>query len=175
MSKEKIDFILNRHCCRHFFKGENLKDGDLEILMEALRWAPSGGNIQPWFFYVVKREDVKNALKDAAHGQNFIVDASVDFVICLNADESAKMYGDRGKTLYCFQDTAAAVENLLLAATILGYGSCWIGAFNEDKVREALEIPSHLRPVAIIPVGPGQTPAKYPGRKPVSDIFTFVE
>ena len=174
MSREKIGFILNRRSCRDF-SSKPLKEGDVEILIEALRKAPSAGNIQPWFFYVVTNETVKSELVKAAYGQSFIADAPVVFVVCADPQASGKCYGNRGETLYCIQDTAAAVENLLLAATSLGYGSCWIGAFNEDKARKALNIPENLWPVGIVPVGYGKLSGQPTPRKPVSETFSFIK
>ncbi len=174
MAKEKIDFIFDRHSCREF-KSDPLREGDLELLTEAMRWAPSAGNIQPWFFYVVTNEDIKRRLANAAFGQSFLARAPVVFVVCAEPEASAAYYGERGRSLYCIQDTAAAVENLLLAATSLGYGSCWIGAFSEGAARGALDIPNHLRPVALVPVGIGRSAGKSPPRYPKSEIFKFVK
>ena len=174
MYENSIDFILNRQSCRDY-KPDPLKEGDLQQLMEALRRAPSAGNCQPWYFYVVISKARKKELIQAAYGQSFIADAPVVFVICADADESAQSYGQRGKTLYCLQDTAAATENLLLAATVLGYGSCWIGAFDEAAASKALRIPKSLRPVAMVPVGYARSKESRTGRKPTKDIFEFVE
>lgn len=174
MSENSIDFILNRQSCRDY-KPEPLKEGDLQQLMEALRRAPSAGNCQPWYFYVVTNEARKKELAQAAYGQSFIADAPVVFVICADADESAQSYGQRGQTLYCLQDTAAATENLLLAATALGYGSCWIGAFDEAAASEALRIPKSLRPVAIVPVGYARFKELRTGRKSEKEIFEFID
>ena len=62
-------------------------------------------------------------------------------------------YGLRGKRLYNIQDCAAAIQNILLAATELGLGSCWIGAFEEEKLRSLFNIPLTARPQAIITIG----------------------
>lgn len=169
-----ISFILKRRSCRDF-SGEPLKKGGLEILMEALRRSPSAGNVQPWFFYVVKNQDKKRGLAKAAHGQDFLAKAPVVFVVCAIPRISATSYGERGKTLYCIQDTAAAAENLLIAATALGYGSCWVGAFDEQKAKNVLNIPEHLRPVAILPVGPGSIPKDEPNRRDILEISAIID
>jgi nitroreductase len=174
MPEQTIATILKRHSCREFTAGE-IPDEHTHLLMECLRWSPSAGNLQPWFFYVVKSGTAKRALAEAAFHQDFIADAAVVFVVCAEPDASAAVYSERGRTLYCLQDTAAAVENLILAATALGHGSCWIGAFNEAMARGALHIPRHLRPVAIVPVGPGKPVTRFPGRKSVSQVFEVVE
>ena len=152
-----------------------MKVGHLELLMEAMRWAPSGGNMQPWFFYVVTNEKAKSGLAKAAYGQSFLANAPVVFVVCADPEETARRYGERGRRLYSLQDTAASVENLLLAAVALGYGSCWVGAFDEEEVRAVLEIPEHLSPVAIVPVGPGHLSHQKTDRKPTKSIFQFVK
>ena len=70
-----------------------------------------------------------------------------------------KFYGSRGGELYAIQDVACSIENMMLAACSLGLGSVWVGAFDEYGVAKILDMPSHLRPVAIVPVGyPGQSP-----------------
>ncbi len=173
MTDKVVDTILQRHSCREFTGGD-VPEHHLKMLMESLRWAPSAGNLQPWFFYVVEKHQTKKELVRAAFEQDFIADAAVVLVACAEPDASASVYGERGRTLYCLQDTAAAIENLLLAATALGYGTCWIGAFNEQIAREALDIPQRLRPVAIIPLGPGKAAARFPGRRAASEIFQFV-
>jgi nitroreductase len=174
MSKSAIETILQRHSCRHF-TGGGLPEKDLNTLMECLRWSPSAGNLQPWFFYLVESQKGKDSLARAAFRQDFIAEAAVVFVACAEPEASAAIYGERGRSLYCLQDTAAAVENLVLAATALGYGSCWIGAFDEEMARRALDIPRHLRPVAIVPLGPGKAIVRFPGRKAASEIFEFVK
>ncbi len=168
-SREKIACILDRHSCRDFLASP-LREGDLELLLEAARWAPSAGNVQPWFFYAVLRRDLKVKLAAAALGQNFLAQAAVVFVVCAHAEESAWSYGERGKTLYCLQDTAAACENLLIAATALGYGSCWVGAFDERAVAHVLEMPRALRPVALMAVGPGEPVTSFPSRKSLERV-----
>jgi len=96
----------------------------------------------------------------------------------LQADpaRSASRYGRRGSELYCLQDTAAATENILLGVTALGLGACWVGAFSEGAAATVLDLPSHLRPVAMIPIGhPGERFANRTPRRPLPEITTFIE
>jgi nitroreductase len=115
------------------------------------------------------------ALAKAAYGQRFVAEAGVVFVVCADPEQSAARYGERGRDLYCYQDTAAAVENLLIVANMLGYGACWVGAFDEKKARRALSVPGHLRPVAIVPVGPARPVSRHPDRRPASTLFDVIE
>ncbi len=144
-------------------------------LLEAAIWAPNAGNIQPWQFYVVTREDCRRCLATAALRQEFIASAPLTIVVCAEPERSARHYGDRGRYLYCLQDTAAAAQNILLAATALGLGTCWVGAFDEEQVRGCLNLPAHLRPVAIIPVGyPADETTRRTQRRSVEQVCHFV-
>ncbi len=153
------------------FTREDVSEEEVERLIDAARWAPSAGNIQPWEFVIVTRAETKRRLSVAALDQMFIEEAPVVIVVCADEARSASRYGGRGANLYCLQDTAAATQNILLAAHALGLGACWIGAFREDAVKAVLEPPRNLRPVAIIPVG---HPAEKPSAPPKRSISDFV-
>jgi nitroreductase len=142
------------------FKTQNVPDETVEKLLDAARFAPSAGNIQPWEFVVIRNAEMKKELSEAAFGQSLVEEASVVIVVCANEVSSAIGYGLRGKSLYCIQDTAAAAQNILLAAYSLGLGTCWIGAFNEQKVAKVVKTPEEVRPIAIILIGyPDETPS----------------
>ncbi len=161
---EVFECILSRHSIRSYEK-RDVPNELIGKIIEAGIHAPSAGNLQPWEFIVVKDERLKKELALAALRQKHVEDASVIIVVCADQEKSGEKYGERGKNLYCIQDTAAAIENMLLVANSLGLGSCWVGAFEEDRVRELLHIPSRLRPVALITIGfpiPYQKPLKTP-------------
>jgi len=147
-----FEAIKTRRSIRAFTE-EEVSDEEIEKILDAARWAPSAGNIQPWIFVIVRDPKRKRRLSEAALNQLFIEEAPVVIVVCANQERSGRVYGRRGSDLYCIQDTAAAIQNLLLAAHALGLGACWVGAFNEDAVRHVLNIPDGVRPVAIIPMG----------------------
>ncbi|MFQ6053761.1 MAG: nitroreductase family protein [Candidatus Bathyarchaeia archaeon] len=160
------DVIRDRRSVRAF-SGGDLSDDDVETLVEAACLAPSAGNRQPWEFVVVRKPENKGRLAEAAYGQSFVAEAPVVFVVCADPGRSASRYGRRGVELYCLQDTAAAVENLLLTAVANGLGGCWVGAFDESRVKEIIGAPGGVRPVAIVPVGhPHRTPPPRPRRSP---------
>jgi nitroreductase len=128
--------IINRRSIRNYKKHE-LPQTTVEKLLEATRQAPSAGNVQPWEFLVASTQKTKTDLSFAAYGQKDLQDASVVFVVCADEKQAAEAYGSRGKTLYCIQDTAAAIQNILLTACAMGLGTCWIGAFKEDEVKKS--------------------------------------
>jgi len=159
------EMIKDRRSIRAF-SDRDLTDEEVKLMVEAACWAPSAGNRQPWEFVVVRKAENKRRLAEAAYGQSFIAEASVVFVVCADPGRSASRYGRRGAELYCLQDTAAAVQNLLLTAVANGLGSCWIGAFDEGRAAEAVGAPTGVRPVAIVPVGyPAEMPPPRPRRR----------
>ncbi|RMF85590.1 MAG: nitroreductase family protein [Nitrospirae bacterium] len=163
-----------RYSCRRFLP-DPIPRATVERLLDAARWAPTAGGLEPWRFVVVTDPGVRSALARAAHGQRFLAQAPV--VVCVVAvpAESAATYGRRGAELYCLQDTAAATQNLLLAAAAEGLGTCWVGAFDEAAVARLLSLPAGWRPVALVPVG---RPDEGPGprrRRPLETIVTWIE
>ena len=158
--------IEQRHSVRAFASSP-VSDENVERILEAGIRAPSAGNRQPWHFVIVRSPAVKSELEQAAFGQSFVSEAPVVIVVCAEPERSGAVYRDRGRALYCLQDTAAAVENMLLAATALGLGACWVGAFDERAAATAVALPAGFRPVALIPLG---VPARVPPRTPRRDL-----
>jgi nitroreductase len=151
-----VDFwavVEDRHSVRNFDQGRDVSPEIVAKLLETAIRAPSAGNCQPWYFFVVRNQEIKRALAQAALGQWFLSEAPVVIVVCAEPERSALRYANRGRYLYCLQDTAAATENLLLAAVASGLGTCWVGAFDDEQASQALDLPAHLRPVAIVPIG----------------------
>ncbi|MFH1328487.1 MAG: nitroreductase family protein [Candidatus Bathyarchaeota archaeon] len=147
-----FEAIHGRRSVRSFRKKDVSKEDVLKIL-DAARWAPSAGNLQPWEVIIIKNSETKAQRVWAAVGQSFIADAPVVLVVCVDCEKASAGYGTRGESLYCLQDSAAAIQNLLLAAHALELGTCWIGAFHEERVRKIFNLPQRYRPIAIIPIG----------------------
>jgi len=155
------------------FKPKRMTTKNLRKILETGRLAPSGGNRQPWYFIVVRQPETKKALAIAANNQAFVADA--DVVIAALGDptvSAAKLpYTLSSTRLPYKQDPMIAVEHMILAATALGYGTCWIGAFNEVEVKKILKIPKSLAVVALLPIGvPDEDPPQRP-RKAFTEIF----
>lgn len=167
-----FEAIKSRRSVRTFTRGD-VSEEEVKKLIDAARWAPSAGNIQPWEFIVVRKPEIKHRLSIAALTQTFIEEAPVVIVVCANQIRSGRGYGARGVNLYCLQDTAAATQNMLLAAYALGLATCWIGAFREEEAKKALNLPDGVRPVAIIPVGHSAKKPMARSRRPLSEIIHF--
>lgn len=164
MTKDIIAAIEERRSIREF-EHTPIPDATIGRLIESASLAPSAGNLEPWKFVVVKREDLRQALASAAFDQDFIQSAPICIVVCTEPGRSAARYGERGANLYCLQDSAAAVQNILLTATAFGLGSCWVGSFDEARVKEILGLEPNFKPIALLPIGyPAAEPMEIPRR-----------
>lgn len=165
-----MDAIRGRTSVREY-KPDPVPDDVLKEIIEAAMLAPSSGNVQDWEFVVVKTPEGRNALAAAAFNQSFVTHAPCVIVVCTDLDRITKAYGERGRSLYSIQNTSAAVQNLMLAAWDKGLGTCWIGAFDEEAVREAVILPADARPLALITLGyPAGKPIKS-RRRPLDDVL----
>ncbi len=160
-----MKIIKGRRSIRRFTE-EEVPEEMIQNFLTAAKWAPSAGDVQAWEFIVVRDRDVKEQLYDAALQQSPVLDAPVLIAVCANQMRSARTYRSRGADLYSYQDSAAAIQNLLLMVHANGYGAVWIGAFDEKRAGEILNTPEGVRPVALIPIGkPAERPSPTPREK----------
>lgn len=150
-----LDLLKARRSVRHYQRKEVPREV-IERLIEAARWSPSGANIQPWHFVVVTREDLRREVGDEAKfffvKSRHVSEAPLLIVVC----------GDT-KSAFHVVDCSLAGANIIMEATSLGLGTCWIGAFHEDRIKEILGIPEGMKVVGIITVGyPAETPPPPP-------------
>ncbi len=164
---EFFETVSKRYSVRSFSK-KGIGEENLEKIFSAANLAPSAGNVQAYEIVFVEDEKTKRRISGMAE-QDFIAEAPVVLVVFANEARSAKKYGRRGE-FYCLLDAAIAASYIQLAATALGLGTCWVGAFDDDELRKILNAPTHLKPVAIIPLGyPNNEPEEKERRK-ISDI-----
>ncbi|MEJ5167251.1 MAG: nitroreductase family protein [Thermoanaerobaculia bacterium] len=173
MEPDKI--FTDRFSCRSFLKKE-VPEEYIEAILKAGIWAPSAGNLQPWRFLLITNQELKEKLAEVAYGQEFISEADFVVVVIALPEESAIRYGERGRNLYSIQDTAAAIQNMLLQASILGLGSCWVGAFSEERAKKVLNLEKNEKPVAILPFGfPKEFPPPLRKRKDLKKVVKKLE
>lgn len=146
------EVFKKRHSVRDFQSKELEKD-KLQEILKAAESAPSAGNLKARKIVIVKDWDLKQKLVEAALGQDFISQAPVVLVFFALPSKSAKRYGERGRNLYAIQDATIAASFAWLQAVMLGIDSCWVGAFNEEEVKEILRMRDDERPIAILPFG----------------------
>jgi nitroreductase len=166
----------SRHSVRSFDTSVDVSPAQVERMLLAAIQAPSAGNRQPWHFYIVRNRGARQGLATAAFGQDFVAQAPVTIVVCADAQQSGMRYGNRGRELYCLQDTAAATCHILQAAVALDLGGCWVGAFDEAQVVRVLNLPKRHRPVALLPIGlPAGRPTMRTPRQPLETVASFIE
>ncbi len=159
---EPLIAIMQRRRSVRRYTREPVSDGLLQRLLEAAQLAPSAGNLQARDFIVVRDSNMKHELAEAAYGQFFVSMAPVVLVGCANFARSSTAYGQRAE-LYAVQDVTIAASYIQLAAEALGVATCWIGAFDEQRIVRALGLPTDVRPVLMLPVGyPNESPHARP-------------
>lgn len=166
---EFFDVVRNRHSVRSF-KSDPVEDEKLTKILEAANRAPSAGNLQAYEIITVHDHGKKQALAKAALGQDFVAEAPLVLVVCANPQRSEPTYGKRGRELYCINDASIAAAYIQLAATDLGLGSTWVGAFSDEKVKSIVEVPEYTKPVVIIPIGYANEKPEITERRGINDL-----
>jgi len=157
---ETLQAILSRRSVRKY-RPEPVAPDDLARILEAGCQAPSAGNRQPWHFIVITDPTQRKAAAEACNGQVWMADAGAIICACGLPAVSERWWR---------VDPAIALQNMILAATALGYGTCWVGAFSEEAVKSVLGIPPELNVVALTPIGmPDESPAARP-RKSAAEV-----
>ena len=148
----------------------------LDVLMKAAVRAPNAGNMQSWHFYAICDKEVIDGFQDKVLHIGWIKETSLIIVVCIDeniVEKLTEMCGDRGR-MFAHQDSAAAIENILLTATDLGLGACWMGPMNVEQCKIHAGMPENHNPVAILTIGnPAQNPAPR-GRKTMEEAVTMI-
>ncbi len=176
--------IAWRRSVRRFQARPIPKEILIEIL-DAARLAPSSSNSQPWHFIVVDRSDlIERIASSAPIGTRSIIswarDAAAIIVCCYRKRITHHLAGLFGHDNHLI-DLAIATDHLVLRATDLGIGSCWIGWFNESRIRKILAIPRGYRIGVLVALGYPEQPSNEKGiggiearpRKPLSEITSY--
>jgi nitroreductase len=161
-----LEVIKARGSIRSYKDKPIPKQALLDIL-EAARMAQSAANRQPWEFILVTDKTTKKKLVPVAGKQSFVGEAAAVLVCLANPEESASVGPFEGFLI----DLAIAIENMVLTAWDLGIGSCWIGAYSEQKVKELLDVPRNVRVTSLLALG---YPDERPGPKYRKDLDEIV-
>lgn len=140
-----------------------------EVLDKILKMgisAPSAGNVESWDIVVVRDPSVREFLADAALNQEHVAHAPVILVVCANYVRSMARYSERG-ILYALEEATIVATYLMLAAHAAGLATCWTGGFDDEQVRDILQLPTHIRPVTLLTLGYGAEAAISPARRDV--------
>ena len=184
------------------FKPDPIPEEKIRLLLESARLAPSGTNTQPWRFIVVKDDDTKRELQEAAHNQRHIKSAPVIIVCCADlkafkefperVDELIESGALPERTREVFipylkkgmstvtkdalmiaaaANVAIAVEHIVLQAVEIGLGTCWVRWYEDNKIKEILDIAKHVEVMALLPVG---VPDEEPSQRPRQELNKIV-
>lgn len=169
---EYKELIEKRRSVRGF-TGAGIPAEDIrEILYAGLR-APNACNFQSWHFYCVCGPENIAKLVPDVYGGEWMATAGCVIALCIKPQKLVERFDERGR-MFAIQDTAAAAENMLLRAAELGYGGCWVGAFDEDACRDALSIPADETPVILLPLGVPEVEPPLRDRLPLENVVTFI-
>lgn len=165
-----LELACNRFSCRTF-KNQNIPKELVEKVIEAARIAPSAVNNQPWIFIALTEDPLKK-LVAATYSRSWLENAPIIIVAC--GDHNRSWRRADGKD-HCDIDIAIAVDHITLAATDNGLASCWVCKFDVMKCSSVLDLPSHITPIALIPLGfPAEAPKENrhkEKRKPLNEIL----
>ncbi len=144
---------------------------DITLLLDAGRWAPTGGNVQAWAFIVVREE--ANLRKLRAVSPGMLGQPTAAIVLCTDVDRVLQKRGKPPRQFLPRMDTAMAAQNILLLAQELGLGSCPIGSFNREAVRILLDLPPSVVPELVISLGYPAGERQAPARRPIEEITHY--
>jgi nitroreductase len=163
-----FEAIMKRKSIRKY-KNTEVEDEKLKKILKSAQIAPSAANRQEWKFIVVKSKETRDSLVDAAYGQKFVGEAPVTIVACSTESERVMPCGQHAYTV----DLSIAMSFMILEATELDLGTCWLGAFDEKIVKQILDIPEEIRVPAMFTLGyADENPAPRP-RKALDDVVCY--
>ena len=155
---DALEAIRMRRSVREY-TGEPIPHEDLEKIVDAARLAPTGWNRQPWDFIVITDVEMIQKLKIVAQWMD-----KAGAIIAVVMDPSTRWW---------LEDGSAAVENMLIASTALGYGSCWLEGYTlprEEEFKKLLGVPKAKRLLTLVPIG---VPVEWPTieKKPLEEVI----
>ena len=151
------------------YKPDPVEDAKLQQVLEAARLAPTAVNRQPFQLIVIHTKGREEEL-NRIYGRDWFVQPPLVICICgVPALAWSRMDGMN----YCAVDVTIAMDHLILAATELGLGTCWIGAFDPDAAREVLGLPDTVEPIAFTPLGYPADEPRQKKRKPLSELVRY--
>ena len=163
-----FELVQKRYSVRAY-KPDPVEDDKLHQVLEAARLAPTASNRQPFQIIVIHTAGREAELR-RIYGKSWFAQAPLLIAICAIPAQS---WIRRDGKNYADVDVTIAMDHLILAATNLGLGTCWVAAFDPAAAREVLHLPAGVEPIAFTPLG---YPADQPGpkeRKPLSELVRY--
>ena len=164
-AKVVFEVIKGRRSIRAF-EDREIPDEHLRLILEAGVWAPSGSNLQPWEFILIKDKELIGKVKLISPG--LFGDPAAIVLLCVNK-EVAKKAGRLGEFMP-LMDISMAAQNMMLMAYALGIGSCPVLSFNKAAIKELLDIPDHVEPALLVTFGYPKAWPQPPKRRPLEEV-----
>jgi len=160
-----LDFIKTRRSIRKY-KSREVPEEHLKKILEAARWSPSAANRQPCRFIVVRDKEIKKKIGDHAKFyfliNRYVSEAPLIIAVCA-----------KDKNKWAPLDCAMASQNIMLEAHSLGLGSCFIGAFDEERIKKVLNLQDKMKIIALITLGYPDGKAETPPRLEIDEIVSY--
>lgn len=171
MKSDLLELIKTRRSVRSYLD-RPVEREKVGALLEAMRWAPSGGNLQPWAFAVVQENcALREKISALSKYEEWMKEAPVLIAIFYDhTKDSEKIFRCERKH---HQAIGSAIQNGMLVAHELGLGTCWIGEIlpHESEVKELLSVPDHFELVALLTLGYPSAPPKEKGRYDLKELL----
>ncbi len=165
-----FETVRHRHSVRKYQQTTPIEAEKMHAILEMACAAPSAGDLQAYQITVIRNQATRDLLRQASHDQAFISEAPVCLVFSADPSRSGETFGERGESLYAIQDATIAATYAQLAIVAAGMGSTWVGNFDNDAVKAALNCNEALQPIAILSVGyPAELPEPTP-RRNIDDV-----
>ena len=162
------DAIRGRRSVRRFHD-EPLREADLERLIEAAVWAPSGGNAQSWRFVIVQDETRIRRLRMVSPGLPGPPPCVI--AVCQDLDSAERQGARLGREKLTLFDSAMAAQNIMLAAHAAGLGTCVVASFHAGGIKAVLELPTEVEPILLVAVGRSSEAPVPPSRQREGVVF----
>jgi len=159
-----IEQLLKRRSVRKY-KKEQISEEVIQNILEAGRQSPSATNIQPWHFILLKEQEAKEACSFGGFN-GWTIDS--DFIIVGLYKPSQPMMDH-----YALMDVTIALQNMVIAGALQGVGSCWVGAWDDAKLRKVIGLPLDYKIVGLVPFGIPDGLPPQPNKKPLESFVHY--
>jgi nitroreductase len=164
-----FEMIRERHSVRAY-RPDPVEDEKLNLVLDAARLAPTAHNNQPFQVIVIHTNDRQEELRNIYHREWFVQPPLILCVCGVSSQGWIRGYDQRS---YVEVDAAIVMDHMILAATALGLGTCWIAAFNSRAARDILQLPLEVEPLLFTPLGYSADQPKPKERKPLAEIVRY--
>lgn len=170
MGDNILEVIRNRRSTRKYYRDQ--VTGDLLLrLIEAAIWAPSGSNVQPWYFIIVN--DFRILEQINAFSPGLLGNPPCVIVLCSDRKKAFEKAGTLGRDELCIMDISMAAQNIMLFAEEISLCTCAVKSFNKKAISKILNLPDYISADLILSVGYSDKIISYPKRRSVEEVTFF--